>query len=383
MTKRIIFISNSVIPKKDAGGGSVLIYRHLMRLKEAGFEVIVVRIGRGTDYFDSFQYVFLNKKPWYPFLRKKTPFLTNITMFLYFKDLSKKINLDSTGDILIGILSEVSNLLLVNIFNRKKILFFLFYHDDNIFNRYWHSNLCSSQQLNSVLSKASFIFSVSEQMVELLHNKNTFQTSVLYPLPDSYKEPAKTYEMVNNRHLQFCYAGMAMHIHFNILDNITQAIEQINGQFYCFTGPLDGFQPKYPDNIVIKDRVAINELQKFIIQRIDVVIVFYSFDLQHEPRMESSFPSKFIEYAQLSIPILLIAPEYSSLGKWALKNNWISYVNSDDPDIIAKSLGEFNNKDYWIKCQQQVVEHINNEFNPEFIHNTFLNTIIDKSGTNI
>lgn len=380
MSKRVIFISNSIIPKKDAGGGSVIIYRHLKQLEQNGFKIIIVFLGKGVNYIDGFQYIYVEKKWWYPFLRKRTPFFSAITMSLYLKVLLKKLDLIYKNDITLGLLGEIPNLLQLKIFNKKKVPFFLFYHDDTLFNRYWLLNPLGKRQIKAILSKATFIFSVSQQMVNLLRERKIAHTKVLYPIPESYNGAKKSIGHHLNK-LNFCYAGMALHIHFDILDNISQGLKNLNNDLYCVTGPLEGFQPKHADNIIIKPRFdTVNNLFGFMLAEIDVNIIFYSFSLQHEPRMETSFPSKFVEYAQLGIPIVIIAPEFSSLGKWAINKNWLSYISSDKPADIEINLKKFHNADYWQKCQDQVLECAANEFNPCAIQKSFTDTIYEVMG---
>ena len=387
--KRIIFISNSVIPEKDAGGGSVVVFRHLKRLKDAGYQIMIIYISSSPAFNKPFPVEFdcicLNKKNWYPPLRRRTPLLTNVRIYFTLNSLLSQVKFSSEHDILLGVLGEVSNLLTLSIKNLFKVPYYLFYHDDTIFNRYALQSLLTTKHVNNILKNADYIFPVSDSLTSLLKAKGINNAETLYPIPEGYNGPFKAHNNYSLKHLQFCYAGMIMmHVHFDILDNISQAIYQFDGSLYCFTGPLDEFQPKYPENIIIRDLLpTINQLQSFIINNIDVVIVFYSFDLHHEPRMASSFPSKFVEYAQLGIPILLIAPAKSSLGMWASKNNWLSYVNSDDPDIIAGTVMKFKNEEYWKKCQQQVLEHINNEFNPDLIHYNFTEKILNSSTFNV
>ncbi|HWZ35901.1 MAG TPA: glycosyltransferase family 4 protein, partial [Mucilaginibacter sp.] len=372
--KRVIFISSTVLPQKDAGGGSVVIYRHLERLVDEGKEVIIIYLGNGNSYKDKIQYIFIPKKPWYPFLRKQTPQISFVTMWLYYKLIKKRLNPDFKHDIIIGILGEVNNLILLQLYNEDHIPFFLFYHDDIIFNRYRLLALLSKQQINDILTKASFIFSVSQYMVDRLKAINIHRTKILYPIPQGYNGVQKPQHPGSA--LNFGYAGMTSHIHFDILNQITIGLNKIGHKLYCITGPLDGFSPSKPETIIIRPRFnSLNELFNYMLDSVNVNIVFYSFCLQHEPRLESSFPSKFVEFAQLGIPVAIIAPEYSSLGQWALKRGWLSYINSDDPDIIAEGLKRFEDIIYWQKCREQILNTIAGEFNSALIHQSFIDAI--------
>ncbi len=41
------------------------------------------------------------------------------------------------------------------------------------------------------------------------------------------------------------------------------------------------------------------------------------FDLKYKDNMEVAFPSKMAEYARIGLPILINAPVYASIVKWA------------------------------------------------------------------
>ena len=362
----------------DAGGGSVVVYRHLKRLKQEGFDIVIVVMRKGLDrYDDEFQYYFLEKKWWYPFIRKNTPYLTDIAALTYLSALSKMINFDAKKDTTLGLLGEFPNLLLLKLFEKKGVPYCLFFHDDYVFNQYWHENIFSLKQINSILLKSSFIFSVSQQMVNLLKTRGINQSNVLYPIAESHSGPVKKTNGVNQTHLKFGYAGTLWPNHEDILNNICTAMMQIDAELHCITGEVN-FRLNHPKAAVIKNWLSTREeLFEYLYETIDVLIVFYSFDPELEPRMQSSFPSKFIEYAQLEIPIAIIAPAFSTLGTWALKNNWMSYIDSDAPLDIAAKLNNFKDMDYWQKCQLQVIEYKNTTFNPDHIHHIFKTTIMN------
>jgi glycosyltransferase involved in cell wall biosynthesis len=379
MPKRILFISNSTVPIKDTGGGSVIVYRHLKRLKDAGFQILVIYISNrltGTSKpVHEFEYFCIKKKRWYPPIRRATPFLTDIRISLTFHELNKKIKLNPGNDLVLGILGEVSNLLALKLKKKLAIPFYLFYHDDTIFNRYALDSLLTTRHIDEILNQADFVFPVSVQLTKLLNARKINQASTLYPIPEGYKGPVRKYRSTNNSSMQLLFAGMIEPIHFATLKKIGQAAANVQGRFYCVAELSASHQGQLQAGgyLTVKPRFPSTEaLFNYITGNIDVLVVFYSFDIRHEPRMLTSFPSKFVEYCHLGLPIFILAPHQSALGQWAVDNSWLSYSPDDDPDSISGFLEKFKDKAFWENCQKQSLRFAQEDFNPKIIHQQFL-----------
>jgi hypothetical protein len=372
--RRIIFISNSITPRRDGGGGSVVVYRHLKRFKDAGHQVVVVilygNLPPDLQVSDEFEYIQLRKKPWYPPLRKKTPLLSSLRIDFTLKSLNKQLKI-SCNDVVLGILCEVSNLLAVKIKERFEVPFFLLYHDDTIFNRYALQNILNAALIGEILTKAAYIFPVSDPLTDLLKDSGIANTETLYPIPEGYSGPFTRTGTALPGSPQLLVSGMLEPIHFPTLKKISRAVDKQNGKFYCVADLPSGQRTALTagEKIIVRPRFPTNAgLFNFIREKITILLVFYSFDLQHEPRMLTSFPSKFVEYCHLRTPVLIIAPPDSSLGKWAKKNKWLGYLDNDDPDVIAENLEKFNDPDYRECCLRQLRRLTAGEFNPSVIH---------------
>ncbi|MDB5145719.1 MAG: hypothetical protein JWQ66_4432 [Mucilaginibacter sp.] len=375
--KRFIFISDATNPLADAGGGAVVIYRHLKRLRTAGYHILIINISNAYLYQNKanreFETIILEKKWWFPPLRRKTPLLTTLRYRLYFYLLKKKITFHYGNDIILGLLGEASNLLAVEINKHFSLPFYLFYHDDTIFNRYFELNVLQTNHIKEILSKASFIFPVSDTLVDLLHSKGIGNAARLYPIPEGFRGVQKDIEKVNILNLQFCASGMIEAIHFNTLKSVGIAVRQINGHLHCISdidkhskNELNHFMTTLPRFD------SLTQFFTYVNANIDILIVFYSFDSHHEPRMLTSFPSKLLEYCFLGLPILIIAPKISTLGKWAIEHEWLCYTDSDMPERILHEVEKFREPGFWLKCQQQSLKLALHEFDADTIHQTLL-----------
>lgn len=379
--RRIFFLSHSIYPKPNSGGGSVLLYRHLSRLQKAGFEIVLLHAIQNPPSQTEFGEINIEKKFWYPPLRPKTPTLTELRVQFYYIAIKDKIKFKSS-DIILSYFGDYTNLLALKISQNNKLPLYMIYHDDSLFNEYFKENLLSKRQANTLLSKTSHFFAVSEQMRDLLIEKGAASCSVLYPIPEVNAGKTKSVDDVNFDCLNICFAGSIIEkMHSDILLKIAAAIQLSHGQLTLFSNKLsDSLTNKLTDQCLthLKGWKSTSEIFDFFNKKADVLLVYYSFKPELELRMFHSFPSKFTEYCSLGIPVLLIAPNFSSLGKWAIENKWLTYIDNDSELEISKMLNQLKKKSFWLECQQQSLSMSQTQFNPDTIHTAFQDTLLRK-----
>lgn len=93
-------------------------------------------------------------------------------------------------------------------------------------------------------------------------------------------------------------------------------------------------------------------------------------------RMETSFPSKLIEFAQFGKPLIIWGPEYCSAVQWARQGDKALCVTDSDPRSVVQCLLKIrSNPDrivtYAEKAKQAAIE----EFNPHEIQRRFREVI--------
>ncbi|MBJ7296114.1 MAG: hypothetical protein JHC73_07280, partial [Dolichospermum sp.] len=86
-------------------------------------------------------------------------------------------------------------------------------------------------------------------------------------------------------------------------------------------------------------------------------------------------PSKLVEFCHLGLPILIIAPTTTSLGKWSLEHNWLSYLSNMDDDKLLLTLSNMTEKQKWLQMASQSITVAQSEFNPEYIQAQFESAI--------
>jgi hypothetical protein len=370
LEKRIFFISSSLCPSSNATGGSIVLYRHLKRFEQEGYEVIFINCSPVNKGNSNFRQINLEKKFWHPPLRKVTPMLTRIRTRLQAKSLIQTFNF-TKGDILIGLLEDYVSYLIYFLAKQVNIPYYLFFHDDNIFNRYFEENILTRRKISKIIENCRYFFVVSEPMKEIISLHGGQNVSVIYPIPDGAFIANR--KRIKSEKFTFAVSGMLLPYFFEkTVAKINEAIEETDTNLIL----IGSFNRDYKNSLQHASKISIYErfvklydLFKFLVEETDVIIVFYSSDTDEEIRSRYSFPSRFVEFCHLGIPILIIAPESAAISKWAIKNSWLSYVNNETKTDLVDIINKLKNPDFRLACIKQCRYFAKNTFNPVLIHN--------------
>ncbi|WP_406827379.1 hypothetical protein [Pedobacter sp. KACC 23697] len=347
-----------------------MLYRHLKRFEQEGYEVTFINCSPVDHGNSNFRQINLKKKFWHPPLRKVTPLLTRVRTRFQAKSLIQTFNF-TKGDILIGLLEDYVSYLICFLAKQADIPFYLFFHDDNIFNRYFKENILTRKQINSIIENCRHFFVVSEPMKEVISLHGGKNVSVIYPIPDgAFVAHGKR---IKPEKFTFAISGMLLPYFFEkTVEKINDAVEETDTNLTL----IGSFNQEYKDSLQHKIKISIYprfeklyDLFKFLVEETDVIIVFYSSDTNEEIRSRYSFPSRFVEFCHLGKPILIIAPESAAISKWAIKNSWLSYVNNETKTDLVGVINKLKNPDFRLACIKQCQYFAEKDFNPMIIHN--------------
>lgn len=370
MEKRIFFISSSLYPVNNAAGGSIVLYRHLKRFEEEGYQVTFINCSPVNKENTSFRQINLEKKFWHPPLRKATPFLTSMRTRLQARSLAKALHF-TKGDILIGLLEDYVSYLVYFLAKQANIPFYLFFHDDNIFNRYFKENILTRKQITRIIENCRHFFVVSEPMEEVISLHGGKNVSVVYPIPDGAFIAHN--KRIKSEKFNFAISGMLLPYFFEkTVEKINEAVEATHTNIIL----IGSFNQDYKDSLQNASKISfykkfeeLYDLFNFMVEEVDVIIVFYSSDTNEEIRSRYSFPSRFVEFCHLGIPILIIAPQSAAIGKWAVKNSWLSYIDNETKTDLVNIINKLKNPDFRSACVKQCLYFAEVDFNPVKIHN--------------
>ena len=109
----------------------------------------------------------------------------------------------------------------------------------------------------------------------------------------------------------------------------------------------------------------------------DAFLVAMLFDPGERRRMETSFPSKLVEFAQLGKPIIIWGPEYCSAVRWARDGDKALCVTTDDPKKLLDELGMLRGNFALIeRLAAESMAAAEDEFSPNRLQQRF-RTVLD------
>lgn len=118
-----------------------------------------------------------------------------------------------------------------------------------------------------------------------------------------------------------------------------------------------------------------SELDSWL-QSADAFLIPMVFEEKYRRRMETSFPSKLIEFAQFGKPLIVWGPEYCSSLKWAEKANSAVCSNQNDPLNLKSKLEHLiRNNDCIDELSKKTALLADGEFNPLIIQKKFLDLL--------
>jgi len=97
----------------------------------------------------------------------------------------------------------------------------------------------------------------------------------------------------------------------------------------------------------------------------DAFLVPMEFDPELRRRMETSFPSKLIEFAQFGKPLVVWGPEYCSAIEWARRTNGALCITNGAPQDLREHLEKLSRS---LELQQQLATIAENAAATEFCH---------------
>lgn len=108
------------------------------------------------------------------------------------------------------------------------------------------------------------------------------------------------------------------------------------------------------------------------LQDADAHLVVMSFASQDRKRMETSFPSKLLEFAQYERPLVIWGPEYCSAVRWATERNSGLCITDADPKSLVAAVEKLSQSPYEISRLALAAKNAaNGDFEPTAIQLKF------------
>jgi hypothetical protein len=376
LKKQIYFVSE--LPPVNTHASSVVFYRHFKRLAEEGFNITWVTdknsFVKAKDILPTnWQSIILPNRRWHlPPYRAKGPFQK--CRFRYYLQVFLKSAGSRTNESLV--ISYINGQFLAPfaayLSHKLNIPLIGFFHDDILELNYFKDKVTLTKNTMRVLNTCSSVFVVSDQF-KLNWPKHADKFKVLYPIPEncelSIERRSKTRDFIT-----FSYSGAIYDEIIPFLFLIAGMINRLNHKLVIIgdKSKTEPIQQKFPQCVTCLEFFDTpTEANLFIAENTNWAIVPYPDDIAKMPWISTCYPSKFVQYIQLGIPTIVVAPISSSIGKWCLKHDWPLYLSEYSFDSLQSLLNSTNNEtikehlDYWRK----------HDFNPDKIHEKVKNEI--------
>lgn len=355
--------------------GEVVLYRHLSQLKD--WKISVVADSREKHSLQ-----------WWSKLSKR---LSQSRLNLWMNDLEVLRN-GSTWNSLLNRRDISSRAIVLTVAHgdgcwaaqrfakRKKLPLVTIFHD-------WYPDIPQVhtpvkkvlvQRFMKLYQHSDLAICVSERIQNLLgSHPNSY---VLYPIPSSLAElsPHHNTTVGKSNLMRVLYCGELLNYGSMLGQLLQKAIEHPTLKFEVRgvrPNWSTAFQAEMRQRGLLLDFVPQDEFHIWL-KSADVFLVTMSFDAHLRQRMETSFPSKLLEYAQLYKPLIIWGPEYCSAVRWARNGDRALCVTEERPDALIDALEDLQSsperQHYYAS---QCLKAAQTEFNPVILQQQFVEAI--------
>ncbi|MES2695355.1 MAG: hypothetical protein V4773_17900 [Verrucomicrobiota bacterium] len=110
------------------------------------------------------------------------------------------------------------------------------------------------------------------------------------------------------------------------------------------------------------------EALNFLRENAAALLVSYADTTADMPWTRTSFPSKFIEYCHLGLPIAIVAPQDTAIAEWAVQRNYPDVFDPRDTTKLSAYISQLGNEQFCNNRMAEVRSFATGEFSAERIH---------------
>ncbi|RFZ95598.1 hypothetical protein D0C36_08800 [Mucilaginibacter conchicola] len=342
----VYFISETAPVNTHAS--SVVFYRHLKKLSEDGYRVVWItdnnsyQAAKGN--VEQWESIVLPNRQWHlPPYRGKG--LAQLYRFNYYYRNYLKQHIQKDNAILI---THISGQFLAPfsafVHRRTNLPLVSFFHDD-ILELNFHKNAKTLiQNTQKVLEASSIVLTVSKAF-ENNWPQYASKFRILYPVPHPHKVSGKP--KTASKAITVGYSGA---IYDETLPYFKQVLQNLKGADFKLViigdrKKTDFLSDLFPESLTCIDLFDTPaEASQFLVDNCDAMLIPYPGTIAEMPWIATCYPSKFIQYCQLNLPTMIIAPTSSAIGEWCITNQWGLYSDSYESNSLHKLLNNISSQ---------------------------------------
>ena len=355
-------------------GSPVVILRHLRRFSADGWEIrVVADYGGDCSAFIDFGWKvisLLSRRPWWP------PYMDGIRLsrWVRLRLLAREVvNAQVTApDVILSYLASHTDFASAIAGHYARVSgrpLHVLVHDDAASFPIANSRIAKLQRNQSAtLVPAAAVWFVSEELASSYPSVTSTKRRVLLPLPERRGVAAKWHQ--GRAALRVYYSGHVWPEQVSLLEKCALAIASIGGQLVVIANhnsqlqeaasraPIE-LKPLFPTN-----DVALEHLR----QNAAASIVSYSEKVSVMPWSRTSFPSKLLEYANIGLPLALVAPVNTAAQQWSRRMGFAPTFQPNEISRMCLWLAQLRNHEAWQTASEASLSLSRGSADPDRIH---------------
>jgi hypothetical protein len=342
----VFFISETAPVNTHAS--SVIFYRHLQKLSEDGYRVVWVTdknsYGSKKGSVAQWETIILPNRKWHlPPYRGKGLAQWYRFAYYYRRYLEAAIQ-DGPAVLLTHISGQFLAPFAAFVQKRSQLPLVSFFHDDILELNFYRNKKILIRNTEAILNASSVVLTVSKAFAKNWP-RYAPKFSILYPVPDIHKV-SRVLKLENDT-VTIGYAGA---IYDELIPYFEALLIHLKGTKIklVIVGDRKKTNPlleRYAETLTCIELFPTPaEASQFLVDHCEAMIIPYPATIAEMPWMATCYPSKFIQYCQIGLPTIIIAPQASAIGKWCIDHQWKLYSENYDLESLNKLLNEITSE---------------------------------------
>jgi len=278
--------------------------------------------------------------------------------------------------VVVTVLDSLYGLVAVDVAQRFQVPLAVIIHDDWVRLSPGASEVervAITRYQREVLDGADWVWPVSAELANQVGVTPSAPGRILRPIPNGWAGASATWDARHERPT-LVYAGSNYPGLSDTLVRVARSLAEVSGRLHVITpGGESASELLAEPNVTLRPPFPTNrEALEYIAANATATLIAYPFSPHDTARLATSFPSKLIEYTHLGLPAVIVAPDDSSVARWAVNVGWTANACGLSDADLSPVVHRLANRDGWEAMASQSRRAAEGEFNPSTIHTQFM-----------
>lgn len=370
--RHLLYVSD-VVPG-PGHGGRIVVDRHLRRLAAEDWTITVVSPFGASAALGPWREIKLPaRRWWWPPFRPATPWLASLRAVAWRRELAGADV--PRADAVVTVCWGSMSWLAASVARAADAPLVVIVHD------WWRETGSEADARigRQCCAAATRVFAVSTEMQAALRDECGRDIDVLYPLPAARHLPFATWRPAFGAPA-VAHVGTLQPYHEEFLAGLAARLASLGGRLLLLC-PLDNptaaALARRCSNLLQQDFFPDNaDALRWVATHASALVVMYRQGIDAAGRVPTGFPSRFVEFAQLGLPILLAAPAGNPIRRWATQRAWVGHCDPGEGSAHEHWIHSLADARSWSLLAAQTQAAATTDFDPEQIHAKFSDALV-------